>query len=124
MQKVTIKELSEKTVNTKFGEKKKWVLTDSVSGRMYDSFHAGWNQRWKAGDTIYVFPEQVSSREWEGKTYYTLKAPNFADLIANLTTRVGALERAAGPAPSVDPNAPMPQEEGPPESFDNNEPPW
>lgn len=40
-----------------------------------DVWTAGWCQNWKIGDVINTEKEQWQSREYNGKTYWTLKAP-------------------------------------------------
>jgi len=72
----TIKTLKHKMVNTQYGEKAKWLITFEESpNQLIDSFVGNWNKNWKIGTKIEIKPEQIQSRQWEGKTYYTLKAP-------------------------------------------------
>ena len=73
-----ITELQEKLVNTKRGPAKKFVVkTDD--GKMFDCFVGDWNKNWSVGQPISVSPEQWSSREWQGKMYYSVNAPRKDD---------------------------------------------
>ena len=69
-----IKQLNKKQVTTKYGEKEKWnVLAED--GKWYDAWMGKWNADWKEGDTINVPVERIKSREYNGKTYYSIEAP-------------------------------------------------
>lgn len=69
-----IKKLSLKQVKTKFGDKEKYLITDE-NGKLYDCWIGNWNKDWKEGMEIPIKPEQIKSREWEGKTYWSIQAP-------------------------------------------------
>jgi hypothetical protein len=66
-----------------------------------NAFVGNWNSGWKVGDKVEIAKENIKSREYQGKTYYDLKAPADAkgvnlkpitDALAALTARVDALE--------------------------------
>lgn len=70
-----IAQLKTKQVQTKkYGLKEKWLITDE-NGKVYESFIGKWNSGWKEGQTIEVKPENITSREYQGKIYYSIKAP-------------------------------------------------
>lgn len=68
-----------------------------------NAFSGNWNANWKVGDKVEIAKENIKSREYQGKTYYDLKAPAEAkgvnlkpltDALSALTARVDALEAA------------------------------
>ncbi len=68
--------LDKKTIETKFGAKEKYTLKlqkDDGAEVFCDSWVSKWNQYWKVGDEIYPVKEQWKSREYNGKTYWTLE---------------------------------------------------
>ena len=69
-----IKKLSSKQLETKYGLKDKWIITDE-NDRMLDAFVGNWNKDWKEGQEIDVKDSQITSREYNGKTYYSIQAP-------------------------------------------------
>lgn len=69
-----IRKLTSKEVSTKYGIKSKWIVTDENS-KMYNSWIGSWNKDWKEGDEISIKESQITSRDWEGKTYFTIQAP-------------------------------------------------
>lgn len=69
--KITIKRVSRKEVNTKFGHKWKVSYQDN-EGVWYGAWAGDWNKDWKEGQVINV---TVTSREYNGKTYYDIQAP-------------------------------------------------
>lgn len=76
MTKLTIKTLQRKSVKTKYGDKDKYLITFvEKPNQLIDCFVGGWNGSWEVGTEIEVEQEQWQSREYEGKTYWTLKAP-------------------------------------------------
>lgn len=79
---ITIQKLEKRDVTTKFGEKQKYVIT-TTDGKMIDSWISGWNKHWVEGDTVEFEKDQVTSREYNGKTYHTLNAPKDAQRAAS-----------------------------------------
>lgn len=67
--------LDKKTIQTKFGDKEKYSVTVDKDGRpfYFDSWVGKWNQNWRVGDELNPTKEQWKSREWNGKTYWTLE---------------------------------------------------
>jgi hypothetical protein len=102
--KLTIKTLGRKEIQTQYGPKEKLTLTFTEKpGTLIDSFVGNWNSAWKIGDVIEIEKDQFVSREYNGKTYWNLKAPAGAggfnlkpltDALQDLTARVEALEAA------------------------------
>jgi len=69
-----ITELQEKLIETKRGPAKKFVVkTDD--GKTFDSFVNEWNKDWSVGQALSIEPEQWTSREYNGKMYYSVGAP-------------------------------------------------
>lgn len=72
------------------------------SGVWLDSFVGNWNKDWKVGSVVEVSKEQLKSREYQGKTYWTIAAPPEAKgfqvpswipaAITDLQNRVAELE--------------------------------
>ncbi len=66
--------LEEKTVVTKRGPARKFVVkTDD--GKTFDSFINDWNHNWVIGMPLNIEPDQWTSREYNGKLYYSVGAP-------------------------------------------------
>jgi len=100
--------LSKKSVSTQYGDKEKYNLQFKEKPNQWlDSFVGGWNSDWKIGQQVEISKEQFQSREYEGKTYWTIKAPEGAkggggvswaahnslvEQFNQLAERVGALE--------------------------------
>jgi len=70
-----IKSIRTTIAKTQKGDVEKWLIVDEAS-QMYDSWKAQWNANWAEGQTIEVKPEQIQSREYNGKTYKTIRALN------------------------------------------------
>lgn len=68
---ITIVELKTGTANTRDGEKEVWYVTDANQTN-YSSFKGKWNADWKVGSVIKA---ETSTREYNGKTYHSLKCP-------------------------------------------------
>jgi len=91
---MTIKSISRKQIETKFGPKEKLgIQFVERPGVWVDSWVGAWNQNWKIGDQIEVKKDQWKSREYQGKTYWTLSAPPEARGFINLQPITEALER-------------------------------
>lgn len=73
-----------------------------------------WNSDWRIGKQIEISKEQIKSRQYNGKTYYTIAAPPEAKMgggvswqaFNDLAARVAALEDSMS-----NDVAPMPEEE-------------
>ena len=48
-------------------------VTIQANEKWYSCFQGQWNSGWKVGDTIEV---EVEEKEFNGNTYYNIKAPN------------------------------------------------
>jgi len=72
--------LDTKTVQTKIGEKQMWKVTVDKNGNnfYFDAWCGKWNENWKVGDDINPEKSQWKSREYNGKTYWTLNPPESA----------------------------------------------
>lgn len=70
--KLFIKKLTKKDVNTQRGVVGKWTII-SDNGKYYDSFVNQWNSNWTEGSTLELQDSQIESREYNGKTYYSIK---------------------------------------------------
>lgn len=88
---VTIQKITSKMVDTKWGKKKKLnlqVKSDKGLGWV-DGFAGPVTDMWSEGDTVVV---DISSREYNGKTYYSFKAPRLEELVlAKLDQIIGLL---------------------------------
>jgi hypothetical protein len=69
-----IKQLNKTTAKTKYGDKEKWLL-NADDGKTYDSFIGLWNKDWQEGQEIEVKETQITNREYNGKTYWSIQAP-------------------------------------------------
>lgn len=79
MKTLTIKSISEKTVKTQYGDKTLYNLSFTENPEIpVSSFRGQWNKDWKEGTQIEVDDSQWQSREYNGKIYWTLKAPESA----------------------------------------------
>lgn len=87
---IFISKLTRKDLTTKDGRaaSKFTIITDE--GKYYDSWCDDWNKDWKEGDTLNINEAQIQSREYNGKTYLTIKAPNSRAATQNLA--VGELK--------------------------------
>jgi len=67
-------------VNTSYGQKQKFVVTatDGQKTVTFDSWVGNWNKNWQVGDEIEATKEQWKSRDYNGKTYWSLAAPESA----------------------------------------------
>lgn len=93
MPKLTISELSKTKVNTKFGEKEKWLVTFAEKpDKKLDSFIGKWNSDWKIGKSYNFSNDQFVKREYKGKTYWSIKAgENKIGLMADYTKKLDNL---------------------------------
>ena len=74
--KLTIKTIQTKPVKTKYGDKDKYLITFvERPDQLVNCFVGGWNGGWGVGTQIEVSQDQWESREYQGKTYWTLRAP-------------------------------------------------
>ncbi len=69
---IFIAKLTKKDLQTQNGPASKWtIITDAKV--YYDSWVNEWNQDWKEGMTIQVQESQIASRDYNGKTYLSIK---------------------------------------------------
>lgn len=90
-----ITQLTEKEVQTKYGLKKKWLVTvlkDDRTEFMFDSWQGNWNTNWEVGTDLNTSKEQWKSREWQGKTYWTLTTVPLEAKFEALEARLAKLE--------------------------------
>lgn len=96
-----IAKISTVKVQTQYGEKDKYLVTIEQDGKQIqaDSFVGKWNNNWVLGMEFEIKKEQWKSREYNGKTYWSIMAPpearsGFANPqeLAEIKTRLEAVE--------------------------------
>lgn len=99
--------LDKKTITTKFGDKEKYSVTVEKDGRpfYFDSWVGKWNQNWRVGDDLNPTKEQWKSREWNGKTYWTLEQLkiDWGNELMKVNEKLDRVLAHLGDAPAVTP---------------------
>lgn len=76
---LTIQDIKSQTINTKFGEKEKFSIKFEENPELWvDCWRGRWNSDFTVGKQVEVDDSQWQSREYNGKTYWTIKAPESA----------------------------------------------
>lgn len=98
--KLKINRIWQKTVETKFGPKEKYSIEFVEKPKVYiDSWVGEWNKDWKTGDLLEFSETELRKRQYNGREYFTLMAPEakFNAVTRNefdiLVSRVEELER-------------------------------
>lgn len=90
IEKVELKEIS-----TKYGLKQKYIATFKKEEKkiVADSWLANWNRDWKEGMEVKIEDNQWQSREYNGKTYWTVRAPEGLGFGANRSALEGRMSQ-------------------------------
>ena len=99
MKKLTIQTITRKMIKTKYGDKEKMSVKFAEKPELLvDVWVAGWSGGWQEGMEVEIEDDQWQEREYQGKTYWTIKAPASArfgisrEEFDDLKARVTAIE--------------------------------
>lgn len=72
----TIEKLDKINVDTKYGNKEKYLIKFAESPeKLIGCWVGNWNRHWEEGTEIEIEADQMETKEYNDKTYYNLKAP-------------------------------------------------
>lgn len=126
---LTIQEIQSREVETKFGRKNKMLIRFAEKPDMLiEVWGANWNRNWCENVRVDIDDGQWSKREYQGKTYWSIKAPEgarggvswqeFEALKKRVETLEGALIKKEE-VPIVE-GDPLPDDEPPIDTYEPN----
>ena len=76
---LTISDLKARNIETKFGLKEKWSIRFAEKPDLWvDVWQGNWCKNWVIGARVKIEDDQWQSREYQGKPYWTIRAPEGA----------------------------------------------